>query len=185
MLERRRAPHQRAAVFAAADRADRRRAGRPDPARARLRHRGVAARGDRRDGVCRGHQLSLPARRRAARAAGALRDPDAGRLPPAAPADLHGSVGRSARRRLPDHPVADRRRHRRRVRQGPDERRAEAVLPAGAAHRLHLRGDLRRDRTAWRDPGAAVLLRDRAGAACARRCARPTASARSSRSASR
>ncbi len=97
----------------------------------------------------------------AAGAARALRDPDAGRLPAAPAADLHGSVGRSARRRLPDHPVAHRRRHRRRVRQGPDERRAEAVLPARAAHRFHLRGDLGRDRADRRDPGAAVLLRDR------------------------
>ena len=35
-----------------------------DSARARLRHRGVAARRDRRDGVRRRHQLPLPARRR-------------------------------------------------------------------------------------------------------------------------
>ena len=52
-------------------------------------------------------------------------------------------VGGPARRRLPGHPVADRRRHRRRLRPRPDGRRAEAVLPAGAAHRLHLRGDRR------------------------------------------
>ena len=35
-----------------------------DPARARLRHRGLAARGDRGDGVRRRHQLPLSARRR-------------------------------------------------------------------------------------------------------------------------
>ena len=67
--------------------------------------------------------------------------------------DVSQPVGRPARRRVSDHPVADRRRHRRRVGQGADERRAEAVLPARAAHRFHLFGDFRGARTGWRDRG--------------------------------
>ena len=50
---------------------DRRRAGRADPARARLRHRGVAAGGRRGDGLRRRPQLPLPRRRGAADGAGA------------------------------------------------------------------------------------------------------------------
>ncbi len=69
--------------------------------------------------------------------------------------------------------------------QGSDERRAEAVLPARTAHRLHLRRDLRRDRPARGHAGACCASASLPGAACAPRCARPTRSARSSRSASR
>ena len=43
--------------------------------------------------------------------------------------------------------------------QRADERRAEAVLPAGAAHRLHLFGDLRGARADRRDARADLLLR--------------------------
>ena len=55
----------------------------------------------------------------------------------------------------------DRRRHRRHLRPRPDGRRAEAVLPAGAAQRLHLRGHRRGARPDRRDARAGVLLRDR------------------------
>ena len=43
--------------------------------------------------------------------------------------------------RLPHHSVADRGGHRRHHRHGPDGRQAEAVLPAGAAHRFYFRRD--------------------------------------------
>ena len=108
------APRQRDELLAAADRHHHGRAGRPDPARAGLRHGRVAAGRDRADDLRRRAQLSLPGRRGSAGAAGALRDPDVGRLSPAPAARLPRSVGRSAWRRLPDHPVADCRRHRRR-----------------------------------------------------------------------
>ncbi len=124
------AAHQRGRLRAGADRADHGGPARPDPARARLRHRSVAARGGRRDDLRRRPQLQVPGRRGAADGAGAGDRPDPGALSRQAPHGLPGSVGGSARRRLSDHPVADRRRHRRRVRQGADGRQAEAVLPA-------------------------------------------------------
>ena len=64
------------------------------------------------------------------RAPGDLHRGDGLGLPAPAHARVPQPLGRSARRRLPDHPVADRHRHRRRLGQGADERRAEAVLPA-------------------------------------------------------
>ena len=68
-------------------------------------------------------------------------------------------MGGPPRRRVSDYPVADRRRHWRHFRQRADERRPEAVLPARAAHRLHLLGDRRRARADRRDDGADLLLR--------------------------
>ena len=66
------------------------------------------------------------------------------RLPAPARAHLPQPAERPARRRLPHHPVADRDRLRRRVRQGLHERQPGAPrVPAGAFHRLHLRGDRR------------------------------------------
>src|SRR5438309_609221 len=80
-------------------------------------------------------------------------------LLPAPPhARVPQSLGRSARRRLPDHPVAHRRRHRRRVGPRADERRPEAVLPPRTAHRLHLRGDCRGARADRRHRRRDLLL---------------------------
>ena len=53
----------------------------------------------------------------------------------------------------------------------------------GAAHRLHLLGDFRGARAHRRHRGAALLLRHHVARRCASRCARPTRSARFSRSA--
>ncbi len=61
--------------------------------------------------------------------------------------------------------------------------RAEAVLPARAAHRLHLRGDRRGAGPHRRDGGAGLLLRHRLARRCASRCAPKTRSGRLSRSA--
>ena len=72
MLERRMHRINELQLLAAADRADRRRPGRPDPARARLRHGGLAARRHRRDGVRRRPQLPLSVRRRSLLALPAL-----------------------------------------------------------------------------------------------------------------
>ena len=58
-------------------------------------------------------------------------------VPHAAHAGLPRPVGLPARRRLPDHRVADQRRLGRRHRPRPGRRAAEAVLPARGAHRLH------------------------------------------------
>ena len=83
------------------------------------------------------------------------------RLSPPPAVRVLGSVGRSAGRRLPDHPVAARGRIRRRLRARPDVGRAEAVLPARAAHRLHLRGDRRGAGADRRHLHPGVLLRHR------------------------
>ena len=62
------------------------------------------------------------------------------RLPAPAHPDLPESGDRSARRRLSHHPIADRHRLGRRVRQGLHERQPGAAgIPAGTLHRLHLR----------------------------------------------
>ena len=79
-------------------------------------------------------------------------------------------------------PVADRGRHRRRLGPRADERRAEAVLPARAAHRFHLLGHLRGARAHRRHRRADLLLRDHVARASVSRFARRTASARFSRS---
>ena len=84
---------------------------------------------------------------------------------------------RPARRRLPHHPVADRDRLGRAVRQGLHERQPGAArVPAGALDRLHLRGD-RRGVRPGRLHGAdgAVPAGDRR-AACTSRCRRRTPS---------
>ncbi len=94
------------------------------------------------------------------RSAGVLPAGDDLAVPPAPDAVLPQSLGRSARRRLPDDPVDDRGRHRRGVRPRPDGRRAEAVLPARAAQRFHLLGDCRGARADRRDGRARLLLRD-------------------------
>jgi hypothetical protein len=70
-------------------------------------------------------------------------------------------VGGSAGRRLSDHPVAAGGRLRRGFRARADVGRAEAVLPARAAHRLHLRGDRRGARARRRHLHPHLLLRDR------------------------
>jgi hypothetical protein len=70
-------------------------------------------------------------------------------------AGLSQSRGRSAGRGLPHQPVADRRRHRRLDRARLHGRRAEALLPARAAHRLHLR---QHRRGAWLHLGAIFIL---------------------------
>ena len=135
--------------------ARRRRARRAGPARAGLRHRGLDCAGRRADGL-RG-RAQLPVHRRCVLAGAAggyvvLMSADYRRE------RLTGVPvirERSARRRIPDAAVADRRRHRRRHRQGADGRRAEAVLPARAAHRLHLRGHRRGARTGRHDADAA------------------------------
>jgi cell division protein FtsW (lipid II flippase) len=82
---------------------------------------------------------------------------------PYRPAPHHrvlGSVVGSARQRLSDHPVVAGLRQRRPDRAGHRRLAAEALLPAGVAHRLHLRRGRR---------GAGVHRRRRAGRAL-RRC---------------
>ena len=74
-------------------------------------------------------------------------------------ARLPEPVGGPARRRVSDHPVAHRGRHRRHLGARPDERRPEAVLPARAAHRLHLLRHLRGAGADRRDRRAPLLLR--------------------------
>ena len=78
-------------------------------------------------------------------ALGAVGDPDRlgvpARLPEEPRLHLPGAGARPARRRLQHHAVEDRARLRRPVRQGLHRRHAEpADVPAGEAHRLHLRG---------------------------------------------
>ena len=64
----------------------------------------------------------------------------AARLSAAARADVPRPAERSARQRLSHHPVADRDRLGRRVRQGLSQRQPGAAgVPAGALHRFHLR----------------------------------------------
>ena len=72
-------------------------------------------------------------------AAGAVRRRDGVAVPRAAHHGVPRSVERSAGQRLSGDPVDDRRRHRRHLRPRPDGRRAEALLPARAAQRFHLR----------------------------------------------
>ena len=81
-----------------------------------------------------------------------------------APHRFLGSLGRSLRRRLPADPVTDRDRQRRMDRPRSGRQRAEALLSAGGAHRLHLRRDRRGVRPA-RQPGddPAVRAADLAG----------------------
>ena len=100
-------------------------------------------------------------------------------VPPEADPLVHVARGGPARRGVPAAAVADRRRQRRRVGPRADGRPAEAVLPAGTAHRLHLRRDRRGARPDRRHAHAGRLCRDHAGAASASPAARPTASARS------
>ncbi len=59
-------------------------------------------------------------------------------------AGLSRSLQGPARQGLPHHPVDDRRQHRRLDWPRSDGGQAEALLPAGAAHRLHLRSHRRR-----------------------------------------
>jgi len=66
--------------------------------------------------------------------------------------------------------------HRRRLGQGSDERGAEAVLPPGAAHRLHLLGHLRGARAGRRHRGADLFLRGHVARDARVACARPTPS---------
>jgi hypothetical protein len=132
------ASDQRAGILGDPDCRRRRVAGRADSARARLRDVDVGG-GDRRgDGVRGRPRLHLYHRRRAGNAPGGRVPGDQRGITAPPDPDLSQSVGRPARRRVSDHPIADRRRYRRRVGQGADERRAEAVLPARAAHRFHL-----------------------------------------------
>ena len=107
-----------------------------------------------------GPQLPLHPRRGAVRAAARGVSRDEQRVPAPARADVSRSVARPARRRLSGHPVDHRGRHGRRLGQGPDERRPEAVFPARAAHRFHLLGDFRGARADWRDRRAAVFRAD-------------------------
>ena len=75
------------------------------------------------------------------------------RLSAPAHIDVPESRDRSARRRLPHHPVADRHRFRRRVRQGLHERQPGAArISAGAVDRFHFR----RHRRGIRVAGPAV-----------------------------
>ena len=124
------APHRRGHVCAAADRDRRARHGRVDPARARLRHLDGHPDHHRRHDLRGRPELALHRGPRAGRPPRDLHRRDGFGLSAAPHARVPPSLGRPARRRLPDHPVADRDRHRRRLGQGPDERRAEAVLPA-------------------------------------------------------
>ena len=145
------APHRRAFILASPDRHCRRTDGRADPARTRLRHCHVAGAHRGSDGLRRRPALPLSHRHAAGRAPGPLRGPRQRAVPATAAARLLGSVGGSAGRRVPDHPVAHCRRHRRGVRARTDGRRPEAVLSARAAHRFHLRGHRRRARPHRRD----------------------------------
>src|ERR1700704_4001508 len=93
-----------------------------------------------------GHHPRRPARARDGGVAGARRPGGLvrlelhARLPAQARAHVSQPAGRSTRRRLPHHPVADRDRLRRGVRQGLDERQPGAAgIPPRALHRLHLR----------------------------------------------
>ena len=81
------------------------------------------------------------------------------RLPAQARADFPRSADRPARRRLPHHPVADRDRLGRRLRQGLDERQPGAArVPARALDRLHLCGDRRGVRPARPALAAALYV---------------------------
>ena len=117
----------------------------------------------------------------AGRAAGALDRADERGLQAPPAARVLEPRGGSAWRWLSSASVAHRRRHRPHLRQGTDGRRAEALLPARAAHRLHLRGDRRGARSDRRDRHPRVLLRDRVARRCASRSGPRTRSARSSR----
>ena len=140
-------------------------AGRAHPGAARPRHgRRVLLRGREHGRARRPERAHLrhPRRRRAVGAAGAA---VLGRAPEAVPAEAHRDLpqprARSARRRLPRHPVEDRDRLGRLLRQGLPARDAEpAALPPRAAHRLHLLGVLR---------GVGLRRRDRADLALPRR----------------
>ncbi len=84
------------------------------------------------------------------------------------------SVGRSARRRVPDHPVVHRHRDRWSVRTRFDGRSAEAVLPARAVYRFHLCGHRRGARPDRDDAHAALLLHHRVARPASRRRKRRT-----------
>src|SRR6059036_3115710 len=62
-----------------------------------------------------------------------------GAVPAAPHRRVHRPVVRSAGQRIPDHPVVARVRQRRDLRPGHRRLAPEALLPAGVAHRLHLR----------------------------------------------
>ena len=112
------------------------------------------------DGVRGRAQLSIRRRRDSLRASSHLFHPDERRVPPAPADGVLGSVERSARRRIPGDPVADRRRIGRADRARVHGRRAEAVLSAGAAYRFHLCRHRRGVRAAGHDARAGVLPRD-------------------------
>src|SRR4051812_25022722 len=154
-------PHRRSAPLAASGRRRPRLHRWLDHAAARSRNRLIDHRDRERDGLCRGHQLSLHRRPAARLPTGGLHRVDECGLPPAAHEGVPRSVERSARRRVPGHSITDRRGHRRLDGARTDGRRAEAVLPALSAHRLHLRGDRRRTRSSGDDGDPRVLLRDR------------------------
>ena len=160
-----------------------RRDGASHPLPARSRHHGLDLHRRVLDAVCRGPEPAVHRPVRAGRDAGTVRARVAGAVSARTRAGVPGSLGRPARQRLPDHPVAHRRRHRRPVGPRPDGRAAEAAVPARAAHRLHLRGDLRGDRLGWGARRARWRCSSSRGAAFASRPMPRIASARSWRSA--
>ena len=113
------------------------------------------------DGVRGRAQLSIRRRRDSLRPSRRVFHPDGRRVSPPPADGVLGSVERSARRRIPGHPVADRGGIRRADRARIHGGRAEAVLSAGAAHRLHLRRHRRGVRPAGHDARAGVLHGDR------------------------
>ncbi len=86
---------------------------------------------------------------------------------------------------LSDDSVADRGRIGRPLRHGADGRDPEALLPAGAAHRFHLRRRSARSSDCSARRSCSCASPSSPGAGCARRSSRPIASARCSRSGSR
>ena len=176
-------PPQRQPLRAAADcRGDGRDRG-PDPAAARSGDGLHPHRDSGGDGIRGRNRLSVRFRRGAADVAPSCTS--SSRAPSTAaggcsPSSTHGPI---PGRRIPVDSVAHRGRHRRRVRTGTDARRAEALLPARAPYRLHLRGDCRGDRARGRHGHPAVLRRDHLErASCGQSCS-GIGSARSSRSA--
>ena len=164
-----------------------RRAGRPDRRAARPRH-GAAGRGGRhhRAGAWAGCPGLRARRGRGARRGGAGHLALHARLPAPARADAARPAERRARRRLPHHPVADRDRLGRRVRQGLDERQPGAArVPARALDRLHLRGDRRGARPARPGRAARRLPVHRRPRRSTCRCSAATPSRACSRAASR
>src|SRR5207302_1193886 len=118
-------------------------------------HRGRRDAGHRARGIARACDGGA---RRARRARGLVRLELHARLPEKARAHLPRPADRSARRRLPHHPVADRDRLGRRVRQGLDERQpGPAGVPSRALYRFHLRRGGRGVRAAGALAAAAAL----------------------------